>query len=430
MNKLNTLFAQLLASAALVMTMITPSLAAEGDVVLNKIIAIVNDGVVLASEVNAETAYLKLQAKGNGQSLPADDVFEKRVIERLIDNEVQRQHAAKLGISVDPGSVNRAIEQIAGNNNMDTTQLRQSMKTEGIDYNRFRINVEQELLFGRLLQRDVQSRIKVSGQEIDDFIDANNSEDNKSYQIQHILLAVPPTANATEFDKTKAKADAILVKLREGADFSQTAIASSDGARALEGGDLGWRSLQEMPDFLAAAVVNMNKGDISDPLRSANGLHIVRLKDIRSGSQAEQAETLVRHIYLANSQDGNNPEAKMQSIRQRLVNGESFAAVAEEVSEDPNSAKKGGELPWFVAGQMPSEIESTANALEKGQLSRVFKTQFGWHVLEVLDRRTSTIDDDVIRQQAESVIRRQKTEQETERWIRQLRDESFIEMRV
>lgn len=420
MKKLSILFALLFANAAM---------AAEGDVVLNKIIAIVNDGVVLASEVNAETAYLKLQAKGNGQALPSDEVFEKRVISRLIDQEVQRQHADKLGISVDPGSVNRAIEQIASNNNMDTSQLRQSMKTEGIDYNRFRINVEQELLFGRLLQRDVQSRIKVSGQEIDDFIEANNSIDNESYQIQHILLAVPPTANASEIDKTLERADAILVDLRQGADFSQTAIATSDGARALEGGDLGWRSLQEIPDFLAAALVDMEKGDISEPLRSANGLHIVRLKNIRSGAQSEQAETLVRHIYLANSQDGN-PEAKMAAIRERLVKGESFSELAETFSEDPNSANNGGELPWFVTGQMPSEIEETASSLKKGELSQVFRTQFGWHVLELLDKRTTTIKEEVIRQQAESVIRRQKTEQETERWIRQLRDESFIEMRV
>lgn len=425
MKKLSVLFALVFANAA----MVGEAVAAEGDVVLNKIVAIVNDGVVLASELSAETAYLKLQAKSNGQTLPSDEVFQKRVISRLIDQEVQRQHANKLGISIDPGSVNRAIEQIAGNNNMDTNQLRQSMKNEGIDYDRFRINVEQELLFGRLLQRDVQSRIKVSGQEVDDLIEANNSVDNQSYQVQHILLAVPATANASEYDKALERADAILVDLREGADFSQTAIASSDGARALDGGDLGWRSLQELPDFLALALVDMEKGDISEPLRSANGLHIVRLNNTRSGAQSEQSETLVRHIYLANSQDGN-PEAKIAAIRQRIVNGESFAELAEALSEDPNSANNGGELPWFVTGQMPSEIEETANSLNKGELSQVFRTQFGWHVLELLDTRTTTIKEEVIRQQAESVIRRQKTEQETERWIRQLRDESFIEMRV
>ena len=302
------------------------------------------------------------------------------------------------------------------------------MKNEGFDYSRFRINIEQELLFGRLLQRDVQSRIKVSAQEVDDFIDANNNEENQRYQIQHILLAVSQTVNASEYNKALARANSILVELREGADFSKTAVASSDGARALDGGDLGWRSLQEVPDFLAAALKDMSIGDISEPLQSANGLHIVRLNNKRSGAQTEQAETLVRHIYLSNNQE-NNPEAAIAAVRKRITQGESFAELAKELSEDPNSANKGGELPWFGPGQMPVEIEQTANSLPKGGLSKPFKTQYGWHVLEVLDKRIGTLNEDVQRQQAEQSIRQKKTEQETERWIRQLRDESFIEMR-
>jgi len=406
----------------------TATLAAEGDVVLNKIVAVVNNGVVLSSEVEAETAFLKLQAKASGQALPDDEVFKQRVISRLIDQEVQRQHANKLGINVDPGSVNRTIEQIAANNNMDTKQFRDSMQKDGYDYNRFRINVEQELLFSRLLQRDVQSRIKVSAQEIDDHIDASNSEENQRYQIQHILLAVSATANADDFDKALARADSLLAQLRNGADFSKTAIANSDGARALEGGDLGWRSLQEIPDFLATALVKMSPGDISEPLRSANGLHIVRLNNKRSGTQTEQLETLVRHIFLANNPE-KDPAAEIKLIRQRIIQGESFATLAKQLSEDPNSASKGGELPWFSPGQMPSELENAASALPKGGLSKPFKTQYGWHVLELLDTRTGTVNNDALRRQAEQVIKQKKTEQETERWIRQLRDESFIEMR-
>jgi len=406
-----------------------PAYSAEGDVVLNKIVAVVNNGVVLASEVAAETQYLKLQARSSGQALPADEVFEERVISRLIDQEVQRQHANKLGISIDPGSVNRAIEQIAANNNMDTRQLRDSMQKEGFDFNRFRINVEQELLFSRLLQRDVQSRIKVSAQEIDDHIELSNSAENQRYQIQHILLAVSATANASEYDKALARAESILAKLRDGADFSRTAVANSDGARALEGGDLGWRSLQEIPDFLATALVTMNVGDVSEPLRSANGLHIVRLNNKRSGTQTEQQETLVRHIFLANNPE-SDPANEIINVRERIKSGESFAALAKELSQDPNSASKGGELPWFTDGQMPAELEQAAAALSKGALSQPFKTQYGWHVLEVLDTRTGAVNNDVLRRQAEQVIRQRKAEQETDRWIRQLRDESFIEMRT
>ncbi len=400
----------------------------DSDIVLNKIVAIINNGVVLASEVEAETSFLKQQAASSGQSLPADSVFEKRVIERLIDQEVQRQHASKLGISVDASSVNRAIEQIAGNNNMDVQQFRQSLQQEGLDYDRFRINVEQELLFNRLLQRDVQSRIKVSAQEIDDFIDSSSGAENQRYRVQHILIAVSPTANASDFDRAAERADTLLRELKAGADFSQTAISSSDGARALEGGDLGWRRLQELPDFLATALKTMEPGQLSAPLRSANGIHIVRLNEKRNGAQIDRTETLVRHIFLAANAD-DNTQAKIEFIRQRIENGEAFDVVARETSEDPNSASKGGELPWFGPGQMPIELEQMADSLEKGALSEVFRTQFGWHVLEVIDRRSGTSSEDELRQQAEQVIRQKKTEQETERWIRQLRDESFIEVR-
>lgn len=415
-------------TALIAVLFINPSLAAEGDVVLNSIVAVVNDGVVLTSDVEAETNYLKRQAETSGQTLPADDIFKNRVLERLIDQEVQRQHASKLGISVDPGSVNRAIEQIAGNNNMDIGQFRQSLREQGFSYDRFRNNVEQELLLGRLIQRDVQPRIKVTAQEIDDFIDSNNNEENQRYLIQHILVAVPPTANAGEYSEAQSKAQSIVSKLRNGADFSQTAVASSDGARALEGGDLGWRSLQEVPDFLASALRTMQIGEISDPLRSANGLHIVRLKNKRSGTQTQQAETLVRHIYL-NIDSASDTESKIASIARRIKAGESFSTLAKEFSEDPNSASRGGELPWFSAGQMPAEIEQMAASLPKGVVSEPFRTQFGWHVMEVLDRRTIALSEDKLRQRAEQAIRQKKSEQETQRWIRQLRDESFIEMR-
>ncbi len=415
-------------AALIALLFINQTMAAEGDTVLNSIVAVVNDGVVLSSDVEAETNYLKRQAQSSGQTLPADDIFKNRVLERLIDQEVQRQHASKLGISVDPGSINRAIEQIAGNNNMDISQFRQSMKDQGFSYDRFRNNVEQELLLGRLIQRDVQPRIKVTAQEIDDFIDSNDDEENQRYLIQHILVAVPPTANANQYNEALDRAQNIVGKLRNGADFSQTAVASSDGARALEGGDLGWRSLQEVPDFLASTLRTMQIGAISDPQRSANGLHIVRLKNKRSGTQTQQAETLVRHIYL-NSDSSSDTESKITAIARRIKAGESFTALAKELSEDPNSASRGGELPWFSAGQMPAEIEEMAASLQKGVVSEPFRTQFGWHVLEVLDRRTSALNEDKLRQQAEQAIRQKKSEQETLRWIRQLRDESFIEMR-
>jgi len=398
------------------------------DVVIDTIVAVVNEGVVLSSELAAEVNYLKLQAKSNNQTLPQDDVFRKRVLERMIDQQIQAQHAAKLGVAVDASSVNRAIERVAQGNNMSTQQFQQTLIAQGFDYDYYRTSIETELLLSRLVQRDVQSRIRVSKREIDDYVAASKKgEQNQRYRVQHILVAVPASAAQAEVEKARSRANDVLAKLNAGQDFAKTAAANSDGARALSGGDLGWRVLQELPTFLATALVNMSVGDISEPLRSPNGFHIVKLNDKGNQTEDIRAETLARHIFIASDLD--NAEQKLLQIKQRIEAGEAFESLALEFSEDPNSASKGGELPWFFAGQMPEEIELAANDLEKGTISQPFQTSFGWHILEVLDRRERDSTDDTARKQAEQSLRTRKIEQETERWIRRLRDESFIEIR-
>jgi len=398
------------------------------DVVIDTIVAVVNEGVVLSSELTAEVAYLKLQAKTNNQNLPQDSVFRERVLERMIDQQIQRQHAEKLGITVDASSINRAIEQVAQGNNMSSQQFQQTLLSQGFDYDYYRKSIETELLLSRLVQRDVQSQIRVSKQEIDDFVSASKkSGQQQRYRVQHILLAVPASAAQAEVDKARTRANSVLAKLKEGQDFAKTAAANSDGARALEGGDLGWRALQELPAFLATALQSMSTGDISEPLRSPNGFHIVKLNDKDDQSKDIRSETLARHIFIASDLD--NAEQKLLQIKQRIAAGEAFEILAQEFSEDPNSASQGGELPWFFQGQMPEEIETAANGLEAGKISEPFRTQFGWHILEVVDRRQRDSTDDTARKQAEQSLRTRKIEQETERWIRRLRDESFIEIR-
>ncbi|MBX2835494.1 MAG: peptidylprolyl isomerase [Gammaproteobacteria bacterium] len=408
---------------------LTCSNVAAQDVVLNKIEAVVNEGVVLSSDVLAETANLRNQARASNQALPDDDVLRSRVLERLIDQEIRRQHAAALGITVDATSVNRAIEQIARNNNLNTSQFRDALRQQGFEYNQFRRNIEQEVLMSRLVQREVESQIKVTEQEIDDFIDAlvNDAEENKRYRISHILIAISSSAAQSEYDAAETKANSIVGLLRAGADFAKTAAAESDGARALQGGDLGWRTLQEVPDFLAAALREMAVGDVSDPLRSQNGLHIVKLIDRESGGAASQLETLARHIFLSGD-DPAHPQT-LQNIKTRLAAGESFAALAAQFSQDPNSSNNGGELPWFTRGQLPGALEEAASTLQPGEISAPFQTPFGWHILEVMERRQREMTSASMRQQAEGSLRQQKIEQETTRWMRALRDESFVEIR-
>lgn len=403
--------------------------AADNDVVLDRIRAVVNEGVVLDSDLDSAITFFKQQARSNRQSLPPDEVLAERVLEELINQEIRRQHARNLGISIDASSINRAIDQIANNNNMDSLQFRQTLSSQGFDYDLFRQNIEQELLLQRLIEREVQSRIRVSQQEIDDYVEAikNDAEEQQRYRIQHILIAVPPTADSATVDAAEVRTREVLQRLRNGDDFAEVAATSSDGARALQGGDLGWRTLQELPDFLADALGDMSAGDLSEPLRSANGFHVVRLADKQSGDQTQLAEVLARHIFIAG--DAPDIEQRLLQVRQQLVEGASFEALAAEISEDPNSADKGGELPWFSEGQLPEAMENMASTLGKGEISPPFRTQFGWHLMQLLDRRTREIDEETLRNQAANALRQGKVEQEIESWSRQLRDESFVEIR-
>ncbi|ASJ72200.1 peptidylprolyl isomerase [Granulosicoccus antarcticus] len=406
----------------------TPATASD-DIVLDGIRAVVNEGVVLDSDVISAIEFFKQQARSNRQTVPPDDVLANRVLEDLINQEIRRQHARETGISTDAASVNRAIEQIARNNNMDTLQFRQTLQNQGFNYDLFRQNIEQELLMQRLIEREVQSRIRVSQQEIDDYVDSikNDAEEQQRYRIQHILLAVPESATAEQMTDAESRAEEVLTRLRAGDDFAEVATALSDGARALQGGDLGWRTLQELPEFLSTALKDMSPGDLSEPLRSANGLHVIRLSDRQSGDQTQQEQTLARHIFIAG--DDSDVENRLREVRTQLLEGGSFDELAAKFSEDPNSAKKGGELPWFSEGQLPPAMEDMANSLALNELSEPFRTQFGWHLLEVVERRTQEIDENALREQANNALRQGKVEQEIERWSRQLRDESFVEIR-
>ncbi len=399
------------------------------DVVLDRIRAVVNDGVVLDSDIKSAIRFFRQQAASNQQTLPGDSVLSERILQELIDREIRQQRATQIGIAIDANSVNRAIEQVARGNNMNTVQFRRTLQQQGFDYELFRKNIEQELLMQRLVEREVQPRIRVSAQEIDDFIESvkGDAKENQRYRIQHILIAISPTASRDEIDAATERANTVLSALKAGADFSEQAATSSDGARALQGGDLGWRTLQELPAFLSKALRKMQPSELSEPLRSANGLHIVKLLNRESNDQTQVSEQLVRHIFIAG--DTGTERQKLAAARAQLQSGASFADLAAQISEDPNSANNGGELPWFSKGQMPPQLEQMANTMSVKQLSQPFQTQFGWHLMQLIDRRTRSVDDEALRDQASTSLRQSKVEQETLRWLRQMRDESFVEIR-
>jgi len=399
------------------------------DVVLDRIVAVVNGGVVLESDIATESAFLVADSRANNVQLPAPDVLRERVVDRLIDQTIQRQQAARLGIAADASSVNRALAQIARGNNMNTQQFRDALIQQGFDYNHFRKTIEQQIITERLVQREVQARVRVSEQEIDDFLKTaeNNAAQQTRFRLQHILVAVPSSANAEAIEAANAKTDGILNNLRSGGDFATIAASQSDGSRALQGGDLGWRQRQELPAFIQTALDTMDVDDIRGPLRSPNGLHVIKLAEKQVGNGPAQQETRIRHIFLA----GNEPELKdrLASAKSRIDRGEAFGDLAAEMSEDPNSSSNGGELPWYTQGQLPELLEQTAARSDLGTVSAPFQTQFGWHIVEVLERRERTITSASARAEAENALRQRKVEQEAERWSRQLRDEAFVELR-
>ncbi|MBX2884256.1 MAG: peptidylprolyl isomerase [Granulosicoccus sp.] len=406
------------------------TIANAQDQVLDRIRAVVNNGIVLESELIAAIEFFKTEAATSAQNIPQDSqVLSQRILEQLIQREVFRQHARQLGVAVDAKSVNRAVDQIAQRNNLDALRFRQTLQQQGIDYNLFRQNVEDELLRQRLIEREVQSRIRVSTQEIDDFVDAarNDADEKQKYRIQHILVSLPAAASSEQVQAAQDKAQALIKRIDEGENFARLATAESDGARALQGGDLGWRSLQELPELFASEVRRLSAGEHSGVVRSANGLHILRLAETQRVDPTQQAETLARHIFI--SGDNEEVEKQLNDLRLRINNGESFETLAERFSEDPNSAADGGELPWFSKGEMPAAMEQMADSLSINEISVPFRTQFGWHLLQLIDRRLRQIDEEALREQANNALSQRKLDQEIQRWSRQLRDESYVEVR-
>lgn len=420
--------------AALVSVATSATFGQSNDVILDEIIAVVNDGVILHSEIKAQTRFLVNQAKAARQPLPDNDVLNERIREKLINEEIQRQRAAELGIEIDEASINQAIEQIASNNNMNTFEFREALRAEGLDYNHYRTGIRHELLLDRLIQREVRQGINVSEQEIDDFIKSTSTPnaENQQYLLRHILIAEPSSSSSANIDKARERAEALVNRLRGGESFSKIAAAVSDGPRALNGGDLGWRKIRELPRFLHATVTAAIEGNISDPVQSADGFHIVKLEGKRLGDQKTQIETRARHIFIStngdNATENDKAQARLLDVLAQLKTGADFASLASEISDDPNSAGKGGELPWFTPGQMPKELDQLAKSLKPGQISQPFQTQFGWHLMEVLERRDASTSDDSKRREAEAGLRARKLEQETDRWSRRLRSEAFVEI--
>ena len=398
---------------------------------LDGIAAIVNDGVVLKSELALQAALIQQRLMAENTQLPPPDVLAGQVLERLVIMRLQLQRADRLGVEITDEGLNMALADVARRNNVSLTQLPELLAEDGVDYTGYRSEMREQLVIEQLRQRDVMSRIVVTPRELEDYLDRQEGKAhiNQDFRLSHILVSVSATATPEEVDEGLAQALEIYERLQAGGDFAELAVSYSDGQSALEGGTIGWRSGDQLPTLFADIVPGMQAGQFSEPVRSASGYHLIKLDEVRGGEIIIEDQTHLRHILIVPNEvlDDESARQRLIMIREQIIEGDDFEAIATVVSEDPGSAANGGDLGWNGPDSFAPEFQAVVKSLEIGELSEPFRSPFGWHIAEVLGRRQHDTTEDVQRQQALMALRMSKLEEETELWVRRLRDEAFVE---
>ena len=401
---------------------------------VDKIVAVVNDDVITGTELDTRLHSIKEQLKNQSSPIPPDAVLKKQVLDRMILATLQLQLADQNGIRVDDETLNRTIERIAGDNKLSLPEFRSVLEKEGYDFATFREDIRREILISRVQQRQVSDRIMVTEQEIDNFLATQRAQGNTGaeYHLAHILIAVPDASSSERIQAARQRAEDVLKKLRSGANFQETAIAVSDGQQALQGGDLGWRKAGELPTLFVDTVTHMKTGDVSDLIRSPSGFHIIKLLEQRNEQRHIVTQTHARHILIRTDELTSDAaaQARLKDIRQRIQGGADFTALARQYSNDTATANNGGDLGWVNPGEMVPKFQAQMDKLGTGEISEPFKTGFGWHIVQVLDRRRHDDTDAFIRSQAREAIRQRKTEEELQSWLARLRDDAYIENRL
>ncbi len=402
---------------------------------LDGVAAIVNEGVVLKSALDQQQDLIIQRAVAQDISLPPAHILREQVLERLILEEIQDQRAKNIGIQVSDQMLNTAIAQIAENAGFKFEEMPEVLARDGVEYGEYRRDMRKQMILEQLRRIDVVGRISVSPREIDQCIAdlEDNAVVNSRYNLSHIFISVPGSATAEQYSEAEAEADEVHARLRDGANFGEQAIRHSDGDTALEGGSLGWRPGDQLPTMFFEVVGEMNIGDVSQPIRAVSGYHIVKVNDLQGiNQQSEIEQMLVRHILIIPNQiiDEETAKQRLEDAMRRIGGGEPFGEVAKLLSDDPGSANNEGEMGWSDPGTFVPEFEDIAINLETGVLSEPFRSRFGWHVLEVVERRTYDNTEDLKESNCIQRVRNGKLNNETELWVRRIRDEAFVESRI
>ena len=401
---------------------------------LDRIVAIVNDDVIMESELRARMDLIRSGLEEAGTPMPPADVLARQVLERLVLDSIQLQLAAEAGMRIEDEELNRTMDDLARRNNLSPSEFRQILERDGYDIEALREDIREELLVAQVQRRFVTNRVTVSQRDVDDFLATVEKQggSKREYRLAHILISVPEGASPEDIDQSREEAQALVSELRAGGDFAEAAVARSDGRQALEGGDLGWRKANELPTLFAHVVPTLSIGEVSEPIRSPSGFHIVQVADSRRGETHVLTQTRARHILLEPNEVRSDADARAQlaQLRERIINGDDFALLARAHSDDPGNAAMGGDLGWLSPGGVLPALQEVIDTLEESELSAPVKTERGWHLVQVLERRAYDGTEEVRRAGAVSAIRNRKIEEELPTWIRRIREEAYVELRL
>lgn len=426
--------------AVLLLCLAFPVTAAQNDrkhndsLMLDRVVAVVNSEVVTRLDLDEQVKVALQQLKRQGTPLPAPDVLERQLLERLVTAKVLAQSAKETGLRVDDTQLQRSIERIAQENKMAPEAFRKMLEADGIDFNRFREELRNEILIARLKEREVDSKILITDAEIDNYLKNQQSQGakNDEYSLSHILVLVPEQASPEQIKAKRTIAEKALDQIKGGADFRQVSAGVSDAQNALEGGPLGWRPAARLPQIFVDSVKTMKVGDVSTVLRSANGFHIIKLLDKRGNeSPVIIPQAHARHILIRLNDVVSETEAKQRliNLKERIENGANFTELARLQSEDA-SASRGGDLGWLSPGDTVPEFERAMNGLEPGQVSDPVQSPFGWHLIQVIERRSEDMSKERQRVLARQSIRTRKADEAYQEWVRQQRDRAYVELRL
>lgn len=420
--------------AVLAFTSVPVAAQVEGQL-LDGIAAVVNDDVVLLSELDRRFEQVRADIARSGATLPPDRLLRQQVLDRLIVERLQLLRAADVGITVSEDILNQAMNSIARNNNMTLAEFTRAVEEDGLVFAEIRESVRQDMILNQLRQREVIEKVFVSQREVESFIAGQGAEslDDREYKVAHILLRTASNASSDETAAIQAAAEGLIERARAGADFAELAIAHSQGQQALQGGDLGWRRLNQLPTVFAERLVSMNPGDVAPIIRTAGAFHVIKLMDVRGERERVVVQqTHARHILIRTNPllTSERAAARLAALRERILAGESFEEIARRNSDDPASAVNGGDLGWVTPGDTVGAFESTVDALPVGGISEPFQTRFGWHIVQVLARREYDGTDDMRIAQARRILQERKAEEQTELWVRRLLEEAYVENRL